>query len=404
MATPPRQERRRLIDLLVGAGLLDRADVPRAMALVKQTGGHLLRVIVDEGWVDEDRLIRALSSALGVEAVTPATMKIHERVLSLVPARLALRYRALPIAIKRANQTDYLYVAIGDPLDVEAIDELQRASGCRINALIAPPTQLDAAIARYYGAAQEPANGLPSASSLDRRRPQATSATPSALPAPMPTAAPARTPAPWVARSGISQVTADVRPVDPRTSDVRTSDARGPTAVSGPPPAVGMPPPQTSGLPAPVGVPSTPPGGVRPGQQTPVPPPTRNSRTGATLPPASPAAPASTSAIRAPLVPAPAPRSSLSAPAIPSFPAMDEAWARPASFRPPDAQEAKTQLDTNILELMGEVRPQDTVRGLPTFVRPEPPRLSEPPPPARPSVPRSPPPEALPPSPSSGAR
>lgn len=50
---PGKGERKRLVDLLAGLGLVDKNDLLRGLMLTRQSGSHLLRVIVDQGWVDE---------------------------------------------------------------------------------------------------------------------------------------------------------------------------------------------------------------------------------------------------------------------------------------------------------------------------------------------------------------
>lgn len=330
---PKTGERRRLADLLISLGLIDRGEIQRAAALAKQSGSHLLRVIVDQGWVDEDRLTRALSSALGVEAVTPSTMKIHERVLGMIPPRLALKHRALPIAIKRANQTDFLYVALADPLDPEALDELQKASGCKLNVLIAPPTQLDAALNRFYiaqGPTERTADGpppLPGSSPTPgsgmapvkrgQGMPQAAPSTPPRTVVAPPTSQSSRS-APMVPdglvlapRQGLPQASGGL-PAPTRSQPGATPAPRMTKA--------------TGSLPAPRGA-----GSIPPASRTVPPPPP-----GAQPLPSFPQRdewPRRTSGLEAPPIP----------------PAADTSrgMMRPAA----DADLVKTQLDTNLLEL-----------------------------------------------------
>lgn len=337
---PGKGERKRLVDLLAGLGLVDKNDLLRGLMLTRQSGSHLLRVIVDQGWVDEDRLTRALSSALGVEAVTPATMKIHERVLAMIPPKLAVKHRALPVAIKRSNQVDYLYVALADPLDTDAVEEIQRASNCRLHVLVAPPTQLDAAIQRFY-AAQASSDKPLDANAERRLRPSIASATPppkAVLPSPKPSVS-----------------------------------ATGSTDLGRPPipaPALSQP-----GLPPPQGVP-------RPSVQAPRP------RVGGT------AAPTPSVVPRTPGGGTPRPPV-LSAPALPGFPqtkdlpglpepkpVLTRADSRPPAFAPIDTDLVKTQLDASIYDI--GLSPSADLGG-PTL---ELPRM---PPPGRSSIPEAPP-------------
>lgn len=158
----------RLGELLLEIGLVDRFTLDEARQIQKRTGHRLGRVLVENHLVEEERYVRALSAALKLESVSLATMKVHDRVLSRVPARIARQAGLLPIAIKRANQIDYLYVVMSDPLDAETVAEIQRLTGCQLSLLVAPPTQLEGSIERYYPntpAKADSANGPPAAAS-----------------------------------------------------------------------------------------------------------------------------------------------------------------------------------------------------------------------------------------------
>lgn len=304
-ATSKTGEKKSLADVLLNLGLIDRGELARAQTMSKQTGGHLLRILVDQGWVDEDRLTRALSSALGIEAVTPATMKIHERVLGMIPAKLAVKYRALPVAIKRAGQSDFLYVALADPLDLEAIDELQRASHCLLQPLLAPPTQLDGAITRIYGKLASESGGpivapLTSADSGERRR--------GSVPPPPPL------------KSGSGQV---------------SQSSRSAPAVGLPAPSGGLPPPLSSSrLSAPAAKASRPAPSATPAPAPVAAAAPRSSGARPSAPVGLPSFPASW----------PPPKGGLEAPPIPASPGR-------AQGAPITPEMAKTELDLSVLDL-----------------------------------------------------
>ena len=270
MSNGHERQTKRLPDLLVEVGLIDRFQLQRAAVLQKQTGARLCRALVDNGFVDEERLVRTLSAALKLESVTLSAIKIHERVLSRIPTRLARSVGALPVAIKRANHTDYLYVAMSDPMDTEAVAELERATGCTLSILVAPPTQLDSAIERYYGAATPPADRAPP----PVQRPS-TGATPQVRPAPPTGTPPLGAPTP-------SNVAPTPRP--------GTQGRPVLTAAASPQPSRHAQPPTTRGLVKPSGSPQM--GGSastlrrnRSGEAAPVGPPPPDMTPGPRLPP-----------------------------------------------------------------------------------------------------------------------
>lgn len=152
-----KSERSQLGDLLVEMGLVGREQLNSAITQQRATGGRLARILAERRLVDEDRIAKAISAKLGLEAVNLSSLRIHERVLAIVPASVALKHGALPIAIKRANQVEYVYVVMADPLDGEAIAELQRVSGRQIRVLVATASEVDRALEQHYRAAAEPA-------------------------------------------------------------------------------------------------------------------------------------------------------------------------------------------------------------------------------------------------------
>ena len=142
---------KRLTDVLLEVGLVDQAGLQRAIGLVQQTGRRLLAVLVESGLVDEVRLVRSLSQTLGVETVELNSIQINERVIARLPAMIAQTFGVLPLAAKRANGLEYLYVAMADPLDSRAAEEIRKSTGCRLSVLVASPTQLETMLNRHYG-------------------------------------------------------------------------------------------------------------------------------------------------------------------------------------------------------------------------------------------------------------
>lgn len=206
----PRAERSRLGDLLVEMRLVDPDTLTAAIAEHRSSGRRLPRVLAERRVLDEERLAKAVAAKLGLEAVNVGTLKIHERVLSLVPADVARKYGVLPIAIKRTNQAELLYLVMVDPLDTEAIGEVQRLTGRQVRVLMATSSDVDHAIESQYRRAaahaaqtQPPraAAAVPPAATLPTQRPPARPSPPAGLPPPIVRGTPAPTGAPPAAPS-----------------------------------------------------------------------------------------------------------------------------------------------------------------------------------------------------------
>ncbi len=167
-----RAERSRLGELLVEMRLVDEAAMNSAMTEHRQSGRRLARILAERRLLDEERLTRAIAARLKLEAVSVAGVRIHERVLGLVPASVALAFGVLPIAVKRTSQAEHVYLVMADPLDAQAIAEVQKTSRRQVRVLVAKASELDQAIASHYGAGSVSTSGSipPSEAQVDRSR------------------------------------------------------------------------------------------------------------------------------------------------------------------------------------------------------------------------------------------
>lgn len=150
-----RTERSRLGDLLVEMRLVDEAVMRSVVAEQRSSGRRLARILAERRLIDEERLTRAVASKLGVDAVSVAGVRIHDRVLGLIPPAMAQVHGVLPVAIKRTNQNEVVYLVMTDPLDTNAINEVQRVTGREIRVLMGKASEVDDAIAQHYGPSEE---------------------------------------------------------------------------------------------------------------------------------------------------------------------------------------------------------------------------------------------------------
>lgn len=132
--------------LLVTAGAVGEQELAAALDEQRSTHERLGEVLVRRG-VDPDAVARALAAQLRLPyAERPLTPE--RSALVLVDQSLALRSRVLPLAVRERR----LRVAMADPLDAAAVDDLQFQTGRRIEPVVAVPGAVDEALAAAYGA------------------------------------------------------------------------------------------------------------------------------------------------------------------------------------------------------------------------------------------------------------
>lgn len=137
----------RLGDLLVASGTITEQQLERALALQKETKQRLGDVLIQNGFITEAQLIDALRVQLGVDFVDLTAISIPVELAQYVPRNIAKKYCVVPVKLVRNS----LYLAMSDPLDFVAQDEVKTASRKRIIPMIATRKAVEQAISRLYG-------------------------------------------------------------------------------------------------------------------------------------------------------------------------------------------------------------------------------------------------------------
>ena len=139
--------RKRLGEILLEAGLIDEATLRVALTEQRRFGGHLGRVLVDMKKVLEEDLVAALSRQLAVPVIDLDHLEIAQAVIELVPGEMAESYSIIPFA----QPMKFLDVAMGDPTNQTAIDELRVRTQLNIRTYLAGPKAMERALFRWYG-------------------------------------------------------------------------------------------------------------------------------------------------------------------------------------------------------------------------------------------------------------
>jgi type IV pilus assembly protein PilB len=142
------EERKLIGEYLLEKGVITEDQLKEAFKEVERTNRKIGEILVRRGFAREEDIARALSEQLGFTFVDLSTYQIETEATQLIPKDCALRLKAIPIF----KVGDSLKVAMTNPLDIAAIDELSCLSGgLRIKPVLATPTGIKEAIARFYG-------------------------------------------------------------------------------------------------------------------------------------------------------------------------------------------------------------------------------------------------------------
>lgn len=137
--------RKRLGDLLIEAGVITKEQLDYALEN-KSKDEKLGDFLIKENYLTEQQLIEVLEFQLGVPHVNINQYSIDPELLQLVPGELAKRAQIMPLR----RDKNRLFIAMADPMDYFAIEEVRMATGCQIETGIAAKDELYRAITKYY--------------------------------------------------------------------------------------------------------------------------------------------------------------------------------------------------------------------------------------------------------------
>lgn len=136
-----------MVDFLLQKGFLTKEKLEEAQKVQHQTKElDLGKVLVELGMVGEREVIQARAQEMNLGFVDLDRVTIDSSALNVVPERLVKNHSAIPVK-KDGNA---LYVAMANDKNLQAIDDLQMASGCRVYPVLAVPGAIDDAIKKYY--------------------------------------------------------------------------------------------------------------------------------------------------------------------------------------------------------------------------------------------------------------
>jgi type IV pilus assembly protein PilB len=149
---PARNRRRRLGEMLVDAGILGPDQIEEALRRQKaEKGTRLGRLIVDLGFATETQICEVIADQLRIPAADMVAVDVPEDVLARVTRDMALKHTCLPWFVEGRD----LYLIMGDPTNLAAADAVAFHCGLRIKPVVAPESEVLAAINRFYAGEEQ---------------------------------------------------------------------------------------------------------------------------------------------------------------------------------------------------------------------------------------------------------
>ena len=142
----------RIGELLLKEKRITPEQLQEALNYQRQNGGKLGFNLIKLGFVKDDEITALLSKQYGVPSIALGQFDVDANVVKLVPAETAQKYQIIPLSRSGATLT----IAMTDPTNVFAMDDIKFMTGYNVEPVVASETAVSDAIVRYYAATPAP--------------------------------------------------------------------------------------------------------------------------------------------------------------------------------------------------------------------------------------------------------
>jgi len=135
-------------ELLIDNGVITRAQLTQALNRKKETGKLLGEVLVELGFASEEDVAAVVAAQYRIPYLPLKNHDVDKELLKVIPRSLAIKYRCFPVD----KISTVLTVAMENPLDEKAVEEIHEITGSRVLCYVSTPSEILAAIEQHYGA------------------------------------------------------------------------------------------------------------------------------------------------------------------------------------------------------------------------------------------------------------
>jgi type IV pilus assembly protein PilB len=140
----------KLGQMFIDARLIDEHQLASALAEQRSWGGRLGDILITKGWVEPKDVLRLLSDQLSMPVIRLEDKEVEAETLELITAQEAEKHCCLPLFVREEGQREVLYLAMDDPTNLEAIDNLSFRTGLEIHPVLASTQELISAREKHY--------------------------------------------------------------------------------------------------------------------------------------------------------------------------------------------------------------------------------------------------------------
>ncbi|MDO8489230.1 MAG: hypothetical protein Q7S42_03860 [Candidatus Omnitrophota bacterium] len=137
---------KQLGELLLDRGIISQLQLDQALSFQREKGGLIGEILVELGFVKEDDIAQSLTAQYGFPYLPLGSYDVNVDITSIIPGRVARQYLLVPIDKIGNNLT----LAMSNPLNVQAIEDVELLSGCSVQTFVSTSSDIKKAIEKYY--------------------------------------------------------------------------------------------------------------------------------------------------------------------------------------------------------------------------------------------------------------
>jgi len=137
---------KQLGELLLDRGIISQSQLDQALSVQRDKGGLIGEILVDLGFVKEDDIAQSLTAQYGFPYLPLSNYDVNADITNIIPGRVARQYLLVPIDKIGNNLT----LAMSNPLNVQAIEDVELLSGCSVQTFVSTSSDIKKAIEKYY--------------------------------------------------------------------------------------------------------------------------------------------------------------------------------------------------------------------------------------------------------------
>lgn len=137
---------KQLGELLIERGVITRDNLAEALSVQKEKGGLLGEIFLSLKYAKEEDIVNALTNQYGFPYLPLINYEIDQGVIKLIPEKIARQYNLVPLDKIGNNLT----ITMSNPLNLQAIEDVEAITGCKVQTFLSTASDILAAIDKYY--------------------------------------------------------------------------------------------------------------------------------------------------------------------------------------------------------------------------------------------------------------